>query len=84
MVLTSSQNWLLAFIALMGIPAGLFIAKMTKEELKDGRKWFLALGILSLLGSFLTFFLAPENVLWITTFVFIFFLSVTSLVRKLK
>lgn len=28
------------FVILIGIPIGKFLAKFTKEELKDGKKWF--------------------------------------------
>jgi len=38
----------IAFLAL-GIPIGNFLAKITKEELKSGRKWFKLIVLLSLI-----------------------------------
>jgi hypothetical protein len=35
----------------LGIPIGNILAKATKEELKQGRKWFLCLIIASLIGG---------------------------------
>jgi formate hydrogenlyase subunit 3/multisubunit Na+/H+ antiporter MnhD subunit len=35
----------------LGIPIGNFLAKMTKEELKSGRKWFRLVVIFSLIGG---------------------------------
>jgi hypothetical protein len=39
------------FVLLLGVPIGNLLARWTKEELEDGRKWFEALIILSLLGG---------------------------------
>jgi len=36
------------FVLFLGVPLGIFLAKFTKEELKDGRKWFKILIITSL------------------------------------
>lgn len=45
------------FILLLGIPIGMFIARLTNEELDSGKKWFkvligVALGF-SLIGLFI-------------------------------
>ena len=40
-------------VLLLGIPIGKFLAKYTKEELKDGQKWFKILIFLSLIGGFI-------------------------------
>ena len=39
------------FVLILGVPIGRFLAKMTKEELKPGRKWFEVLIIISLIGG---------------------------------
>jgi len=40
-------------ILLCGIPIGMFLAKMTKEELKQGQKYFRLIILLSLIGGFI-------------------------------
>ena len=37
------------FVLILGIPLGNFLAKTTKEELKDGQKWFRLIVIISLI-----------------------------------
>tara|TARA_Y100000310_G_C20627362_1_gene786688 strand:+ start:707 stop:928 length:222 start_codon:yes stop_codon:yes gene_type:complete len=37
-------------VLLLAIPVGLFIVRLTKDELKIGRKYFRALVIVSLIG----------------------------------
>ena len=39
-------------ILLLGFPIGSFLARVTKEELKSGQKWFKLIIILSLIGGF--------------------------------
>lgn len=38
-------------ILILGIPIGNLLAKLTKEELKSGQKWFKLIIILSLIGG---------------------------------
>jgi uncharacterized membrane protein YfcA len=38
-------------VLLLGIPIGSYLAKKTKEELKQGRKWFKRIVEVSLIGS---------------------------------
>lgn len=81
----TTQTILLIVITFLGIPTGFFLKHLTKEELKDGRKWFLALAILSLLSMFLSLFLAQESLaLILTVSGFIFFISVIPLFGKVK
>jgi len=40
------------FILILGFPIGNFLAKITKEELSSGQKWFKLIIILSLIGGF--------------------------------
>ncbi len=39
-------------ILLCGIPIGMFLAKITKEELKDGQKYFKIIIWIGMLGGF--------------------------------
>ena len=39
-------------VLVLGYPIGWFLAKYTKEEIKQGRKWILLLTFLSLIGGF--------------------------------
>lgn len=43
------------FLAL-GIPIGNFLAKITKEELKSGKKWFKLFMIFCLIGAVISLF----------------------------
>lgn len=40
------------FVLILGIPIGNFLAKVTSEELKPGKKWFKLIIVLSLIGGF--------------------------------
>jgi hypothetical protein len=62
----------------LGIPIGNILAKMTKEELKDGKKWFKMLIILSLAGAIAFLILGNDALL----FAMLFIAVVTS--RSLK
>ena len=60
------QIILLVIITLSGFPIGKFIASKTSEELKDGRKWFLAIIFLCLSSSIIfLFFIKGENLIFI-------------------
>ncbi len=61
-----------------GIPIGNFLAKKTKEELRQGRGWFKILITLSLIGAFVFLILGYDALL----FGFLFMAIVTS--RSLK
>lgn len=41
-------------ILVLGIPIGNFLANQTKEELKQGQKWFKLIIILCLIGAIIT------------------------------
>jgi hypothetical protein len=62
----------------LGIPIGNLLAKVTKEELKSGRKYFKILIILSLIGA-IAFLILGNDVL---LFALLFIAIVTS--RSLK
>jgi len=63
---------------LIGIPVGNFLAKITKEELKSGRKWFKLIISVSLIGGLIGLFIGNDVLL----FSFFFIAIVTS--RSLK
>ena len=62
----------------LGIPIGNILAKSTKEELKQGRKWFITLILLCFAGSILSLIFNQDILL----FSFLFIAIVTS--RSLK
>ena len=39
-------------VLILGIPIGNYLAKITKEELKFGRKWFMLIIWIGLIGGF--------------------------------
>ncbi len=41
------------FVLILGFPIGSYLAKITKEELKSGQKWFRILVIICLMGGVL-------------------------------
>jgi len=65
-------------LLVLGIPIGNILAKETKEELKEGKKWFKLLIMLSLMGAIL-FLIIRNDVL---LFGMLFIAVVTS--RSLK
>mgnify|MGYP001592669054 FL=1 len=68
-------NLIMGFVLLvLGIPIGNVLAKMTKEELKSGKKWFKLLIILSLIGALVFLILGNDALL----FAFLFIAIVTS------
>ena len=75
---------LVVVIALLGYPAGLIIAHLTKEELKAGRRWFRIIAILSIIGIIISLILTRGNALLFlaASFVFIFLLALASLIKS--
>jgi uncharacterized membrane protein YhaH (DUF805 family) len=69
-------------ILLLAIPIGNILTKNTKEELKDGRKWFLLLIIFSLIGAVLNLIFLNDVLLF--TFLFIAIVTSRGLMRKGK
>jgi len=66
---------LLAIVFLiLGIPIGNFLAKITKEELKFGKKWFEVILWVSLIGGVTGLIMSNDAVL----FTFFFIAIVTS------
>ena len=61
-------------VLLLGIPIGSYLAKETKEELKEGQKWFKLIIVVSLICSVVSL-LARNDALF---FSFLFIALVTS------
>lgn len=64
----------------LGIPVGNILAKNTKEELKQGKKWFFLLIILCFIGAVLNLIFLNDVLLF--TFLFIAIVTSRSLVKK--
>ena len=64
-------------VLLLGIPIGTFLARLTKEELKDGQKWFKLIIIISLIGAIISLILRIDFLLF--TFLFIAIVTGTCL-----
>ena len=80
--------FLMIIIALLGFPIGLIIAKFTKEELKQGKPWFIAILIVCIVAIFISFIFVRGDALFflIASFVFIFLIARAALIplRKKK
>ena len=61
-------------ILLLGFPIGTFLARLTKEELKRGQKWFKIIILVSCVGALAGLFLRIDYLL----FAFLFMAIVTS------
>jgi hypothetical protein len=66
------------FILFLGIPIGNYLAKVTKEELKAGKRWFKLIIIFSVIGAVVSLIIGNDALL----FTFSFIAVVTS--RSLK
>jgi len=82
--MTTLQLILLIIVMLSGWPIGRFIASKTEEELKEGKKWFKLICLVSLIAIIIGIFLLKEDelVFMIASCFFVFLLSLTSLVYK--
>ena len=54
---------------LLGIPIGSYLAKITKEELKDGQKWFKLIIILSLISGLIGLIFGNDIILFSSFFI---------------
>ncbi len=66
------------FVLILAFPIGNYLAKITKEELKQGQKWFKVIILLSLIGAIVSLILKRD----ILFFSFLFITIVT--IRSLK
>ena len=73
--MTETLNILIGILVLiLGLPIGNFLAKYTKEELKQGRKWFKLLILIGLIGGIVGLIIRNDVIL----FSFLFIAIVTS------
>jgi len=54
------KEFLYFAIVILGIPAGLLISKLCKDEIKSWRKRLISMGIISLVGGVVVFFTSFE------------------------
>ena len=73
-------------IAIAGFPAGLLIARFTREELKAGKRWFKTLIAVCVLAIVLSaIFAVGETALFlIASFVFIILLAIAALTYQTR
>ncbi len=73
-------------IALLGYPIGLLIARYTREELAQGRKWFRIIMLACLIVMALAFIFTWGNTLLflVSSLTFIILVSLASLVKSRK
>ena len=67
-------------VLILGIPIGNILAKYTKEELKDGRKWFNLLIFIGLIGGLVGAIIQNDSLMF--SFLFIAIVSSRSLIIK--
>ena len=67
-------------VLILGIPIGNILAKYTKEELKDGRKWFNLLIFIGLIGGLIGAIIQNDSLMF--SFLFIAVVTIRSLRRK--
>lgn len=61
----------------LGIPLGTLLAKLTKEELKSGQKWFRLIIVVSLIGAIVGLIIRNDVLLF--SFLFITIVTTRSL-----
>ena len=59
------------FVLFFGIPLGNFLAKITKEELKDGKKWFELLVFIGLIGGIIGLIIKNDTIMFSLFFIVI-------------
>lgn len=69
-------------ILAFGIPIGNLLAKMTKEELTSGQKWFKLIIILALIGGVICLVIGNDFLMF--SFFFIAIVTSRSLKNKMK
>lgn len=70
------------FVLILGFPLGTFLAKQTKEELRDGRKYFVILIILGLIGGVIGLIIGNDVLLF--SMFFIAIVTLKSLEKGVK
>ncbi len=67
-------------VLILGIPIGNLLAKVAKDELKQGRKWFKLIVNLSLLGGLIGLIISNDVLMF--AFFFIAIVTSRSLISK--
>ena len=67
-------------VLILGIPIGNFLARVTKDELKQGKKWFKLIVVLSLILGLIGLIISND----ILMFTFFFIAIVTSQSLKFR
>ncbi len=67
-------------LLILGIPIGRFLARITKEELESGKKWFRLLILISFIGAIVSLFVKNDALL----FGFLFIVIVTNQSLKIN
>ncbi|MEK6917587.1 MAG: hypothetical protein AABW51_01430 [Nanoarchaeota archaeon] len=67
-------------LLVLGVPIGNFLAKMTKEELRDGQLWFKLIIFFSSIGAVISLILRNDFLLF--SFLFIAVVASRSLISK--
>lgn len=69
-------------LLLLGIPAGMLIARLTEDELKEGRKWFYWTAIMGVLAGIWFYLVGKYDLMW--TFFFLSIISFVSYTRSFR
>jgi len=69
-------------ILLLGIPTGWLIASLAEDELKEGKKWFLGLSLITFILA--AWFLLTKNYEWMYNFLFMSIVSFVSYEKAIK
>ena len=56
-------------ILILGIPIGSYLARITKEELKSGKKWFILIIWIGLIGGFIGLIIGNDVALFTGFFI---------------
>lgn len=75
-------TWLIVVIIISSLPIGYLLSYLCKDELVSGRKWFIILGILSLVASLLVAFFSFSSKL--AVILTLFYLAIISFVSVWK
>ena len=64
----------------LGFPIGFYLRKITKDEIKDGQKWFKLIILAGFIGSLTSLFF--RNDIFLFTFLFIVIVTSMSLRKR--
>jgi len=83
MTLSSLIKMLIStLILLLGIPTGWLISSLAEDELKEGKKWFLGLSLVTFILA--AWFLLTKNYELVYTFLFMSIVSFVSYEKAIK